>query len=439
MLNSAIIEVIIGLIFVYSLTSIIVTQINTVITSILNTRARHLKAGLDDLITDPVVRAKLMAHPLIRLIPPAIQPSDVISAQSAQQATSESEPKRVSWIPPELFSQALLDILSANAAIDLYAPLEQTIEVSLAGSEKAQMREMLRQLQGSGIGVVEFRNAIGKLADPRDRGAMITALSRVDQMRQDLQANNDKSRLIPLLEGIRYIEDVTFRKALETLLASARSLEEAEAKIEFWFNARMDQLSELYRRRMGFLSLIVGTLLVITFNIDSLYVARSLWDDPALRAAIAASAQESVNSGQLQQQLQQSQDAMQFTPTPDATGAIDANAQVIDPRAEAIGEIINQSRTASDSIFTLLNLRLPVGWDYETIAAGCPQADLIPDPCTETRNLWNLLPGNNADWFGILISKVLGWIVTIVAISQGAPFWFDLLNRIARGRSSQNF
>lgn len=160
MLNSAIIEVIIGLIFVFSLASIIVTQINTVITSTLNTRARHLKAGLEDLITDPVVRLKLMAHPLIRLIPPQVQPSDVISAQTAEQATVESQPKRINWIPAELFSQALLDILSANAAIDLYAPLERVIETSLSGSEKAQMREMLRQLQGSGIGVVEFRNAI---------------------------------------------------------------------------------------------------------------------------------------------------------------------------------------------------------------------------------------------------------------------------------------
>ncbi|MDL1899565.1 hypothetical protein FBR02_02220 [Anaerolineae bacterium CFX9] len=435
MLNSAIIEVIIGLIFVFSLASIIVTQINTVITSTLNTRARHLKAGLEDLITDPVVRLKLMAHPLIRLIPPQVQPSDVISAQTAEQATVESQPKRINWIPAELFSQALLDILSANAAIDLYAPLERVIETSLSGSEKAQMREMLRQLQGSGIGVVEFRNAIGKLADPRDRGAMVNALSRVEQMRQDLQANNEKSRLIPLLEGIRYIEDTTFRKAMETLLASARSLEEAEAKIEFWFNARMDQLSELYRRRLGILSLLVGMLLTVTFNIDSLYLARSLWDDPALRAAIAATAQQSIDSGRLQQQLQQSQEALQFAP--DTQGTFDANAQAADPRAEAIGDTFNQVRTVSDSLFSLLNLRLPVGWDYIEIAAGCPQTDLIPDPCTETRNLWNLLPGNNPDWMGILVAKILGWLVTIVAISQGAPFWFDLLNRIARGRSTQ--
>jgi hypothetical protein len=435
MLNSAIIEVIIGLIFVFSLASIIVTQINTVITSTLNTRARHLKAGLEDLITDPVVRLKLMAHPLIRLIPPQVQPSDVISAQTAEQATVESQPKRINWIPAELFSQALLDILSANAAIDLYAPLERVIETSLSGSEKAQMREMLRQLQGSGIGVVEFRNAIGKLADPRDRGAMVNALSRVEQMRQDLQANNEKSRLIPLLEGIRYIEDTTFRKAMETLLASARSLEEAEAKIEFWFNARMDQLSELYRRRLGILSLLVGMLLTVTFNIDSLYLARSLWDDPALRAAIAATAQQSIDSGRLQQQLQQSQEALQFAP--DTQGTFDANAQAVDPRAEAIGDTFNQVRTVSDSLFSLLNLRLPVGWDYIEIAAGCPQTDLIPDPCAETRNLWNLLPGNNPDWMGILVAKILGWLVTIVAISQGAPFWFDLLNRIARGRSTQ--
>jgi hypothetical protein len=30
------------------------------------------------------------------------------------------------------------------------------------------------------------------------------------------------------------------------------------------------------------------------------------------------------------------------------------------------------------------------------------------------------------DW----LVKVLGWLVTGLAVSLGAPFWFDLLNRV---------
>jgi hypothetical protein len=182
---------------------------------------------------------------------------------------------------------------------------------------------------------------------------------------------------------------------------------------------------------------------------------------------VALAAQDAVSSGQLQTQIQEAQAVVQSTPTPtpepvevmpapeevnDAAGAatiatpvptlaFSANAQVT-PRVEVeptvtIPDLIEEVSTVSDTVFTLLNLRLPMGWDYQPIAAGCPSpATLIPDPCAESRNLWNYLPGNNPNWVTNVLVKVLGWFVTVIAISQGAPFWFDLLNRIATGRRS---
>ncbi|MGQ9907276.1 MAG: hypothetical protein ACUVS2_00435 [Candidatus Flexifilum sp.] len=466
MLNSAIVEVIIGLIFVFSLASVIVTQINGVITSIFNTRARHLKAGIEDMLTDPVVRTKFLAHPLIRMISPEITPDQRLSAQAAESAAS-SEPQRVTSIPPALFSQALIDVISATASIVLYAGLQEVIERDLDGGEKAQMRELLRRLQAGGIGIQEFRNAINDIDNARKRLNLVQALGRVEAMRNDLQSNNESSKLIPLMEGLRYIENQFFRKGMETLLAPARTLPEASAKIEFWFSARMEQLSQQYRRKMAQLSLAVGLVLTMIFNIDALYIARTLWDDPALRAAVALAAQDAVSSGQLQTQIQEAQAVVQSTPTPtpepvevmpapeevnDAAGAatiatpvptlaFSANAQVT-PRVEVqptvtIPDLIEEVSTVSDTVFTLLNLRLPMGWDYQPIAAGCPSpATLIPDPCAESRNLWNYLPGNNPNWVTNVLVKILGWFVTVIAISQGAPFWFDLLNRIATGRRS---
>jgi hypothetical protein len=81
---------------------------------------------------------------------------------------------------------------------------------------------------------------------------------------------------------------------------------------------------------------------------------------------------------------------------------------------------------------SLLALRLPIGWEF-TAQSTC-QPNTIENPCGNLRNLWNVGPANNADWLGWLIRKVVGWALTVIAIAQGAPFWFDLLNRIARGR-----
>ena len=37
---------------------------------------------------------------------------------------------------------------------------------------------------------------------------------------------------------------------------------------------------------------------------------------------------------------------------------------------------------------------------------------------------------------GITWRTIVGWLITIAAISLGAPFWFDLLGKIAHLRAS---
>ena len=48
---------------------------------------------------------------------------------------------------------------------------------------------------------------------------------------------------------------------------------------------------------------------------------------------------------------------------------------------------------------------------------------------------WESLPSGYLDWFKTL----LGWLITTAAVSLGAPFWFDLLGKVAnlRGSGSQ--
>jgi hypothetical protein len=39
----------------------------------------------------------------------------------------------------------------------------------------------------------------------------------------------------------------------------------------------------------------------------------------------------------------------------------------------------------------------------------------------------------NLRWF---LTKIVGWLLTAIAISLGAPFWFDMLNKIIIVRST---
>ena len=63
-----IIQVAIGILFVFSLLSILVTQMNTFIGNLLNWRAKNLKEGVLLLIGDKELQAKILAHPLIQLV-----------------------------------------------------------------------------------------------------------------------------------------------------------------------------------------------------------------------------------------------------------------------------------------------------------------------------------------------------------------------------------
>ncbi|MBK9123939.1 MAG: hypothetical protein IPM16_12610 [Chloroflexi bacterium] len=63
MFNTAILELLIGLVFIYSLTAILVTQINTLLTNARNLRAQNLKEGLIEMVGDRTLQAEILSIP----------------------------------------------------------------------------------------------------------------------------------------------------------------------------------------------------------------------------------------------------------------------------------------------------------------------------------------------------------------------------------------
>lgn len=441
MFDSPIVTVIFGLIFIFSLLSVLVTQINTLIASVLNWRGRHLKAGISLLLTDPFIRAKFLAHPLIRLVPAVVQPNAQM-AESDAEAVADSAAQKVDWIPAEMFSGVLLDILNSNAENKLFGLANEACERMLNGVEKAQMREMLRRYQHGGITLANLTQFVAtSVSDPADQAALLKALEPIGKIRQSAGTTDEGSRLLPVLAGIDEINDESMRTALQTLVGPSHSLEEAQARLESWFNSSMDRLSTSYRRRMAWVSVLAGIGLALLLNADTLHMGRTLWTDPALRQALTTAADVAVSSGSLQASIERSQQnqASQLPPTaeatPDAAGPVtfDANAQAPSSGQPSNADLIFQvGYTFQD----LIELRLPMGWTFEPVEGGCPQPNIIPDPCSNGRNLWLLLPLGNPAWFTDLLIKAVGIAITVIAIAQGAPFWFDLLGRIARGRAN---
>ncbi len=443
----AIIQVAIGLIFVFSLLSILATTINGVVSNMLKWRAEYLKKGLIELLTDPEIQAQFLAHPLIKMVEAEmITPDETdnpADARAMAAQMSSAKVTNVSWITPQTFAQVLTSLLTEKADLTLYGPLLTAINDLPESPQKFHLLDLAFGLQSAGIGLPEMRAAIQAL--PMGiQAPLLNALQPIEERRKEAQLNDnsDSSRLLPLLEGLRRVNDDAFRRALKVIVASAQTLDEAQKNLENWFDESMNIVTDLYKRRLVMFSLIIGLLLTVLLNADTLQMAKALWDDPALRTAITTAASDAINSGQLEQQINQ----LPATAVPTAQSTPDAasGTNVIPPGESVAAPAPTSTSPTNDELAqqfqatlnTLVNLNLPIGWESTPIVGGCDQGAKNPVECTSMRNLWLFDPANNPDWLGLIARKVIGVIVTVIAIMQGAPFWFDLLQRLVRGGSS---
>jgi len=441
MLDIPILEVIIGMIFIYSLLSILVTQVNTVIATVFKLRARHLRDGITELIQDPELAAKLLTHPLVRLVNSNITPHTAMTLPN--QRLSEDEARRmikgtvnaVTWINPKTFTNVLVNLLRVDSDRELFGALLDIVDGMPNTPERRRLRLLINQLMETGEGLDELREVIAGMHEAVYREALTQALDAIDD--EIGQLGVDTSNTVSLKAGLRKLTDPFLRTALETILTTSKTLEHAETQIMDWFNEQMDRTSSAYKRSMGMLSLFVGLLIAVVLNVDTLHIARTLWEDPALRTQIEQIASQ-TDLVALNRQAQQA-----------AMDAENVNEETIE---DIVTDIVEASNAALDTINTLFGLRLPLGWRLNPVDTSAPlvldsDGDGEPDsPAVEGEytaaqttllqdagNLWNYIPGNSPYWLSLVLAKLLGLLTTGIAIAQGAPFWFNLLNQLTRG------
>lgn len=171
------------------------------------------------------------------------------------------------------------------------------------------------------------------------------------------------------------------QKSLQILIDTAgNDVNQAIANIEDWYTAMTDRVSGWYKRHTQLVAFCMAAALTVAGNFDSVAIGKSLMLNESLRNkvvenALALNAQNpTANSHQCSS----------------------------DPESAQCRDWLN------GQLMTLQNLGMPVGWQN----ASCPQG----------------LAG--------FTEKLLGWLMTIIAVSLGAPFWFDLLNKFVNIRST---
>jgi len=168
------------------------------------------------------------------------------------------------------------------------------------------------------------------------------------------------------------------RMMLSAIDTSKGELDRAQANLEAWFNSAMDRLSGQYRRRSQLWILILSLIVSVAVNANTLTIIERLSADPALRQTLVEQAQQTT-----------------------------ASADAGSPASQ------------------LNEMGLPLGWaEGWPGPGGNPQAK-VPDAGAGWGWLWYYL-----------LHPIIGLLLTAFAVSLGAPFWFDALNKFIAMRST---
>ena len=410
---AAIVEVIVGIIFVYILLSILVTETNSLLSRATRLRSRNLRNTLDGIIQDPVMRAKVYTHPLIQLVKaePVLPNQRITEAEAGKIAAGPIG--SVDWIEPATFVDVVLKTVKVESDQQMFGDLLNIIDGMPAGPERRGLRLMVNRVMSTGQGMTELRQSLRYVQQRQVRSALTDVLNQIDDQigQLGLQPSNDAS----LMAGVLQNENPYFRSALSAVMASAQSVDEVRSNLENWFNSAMTRASTSYAAKMKTLSVFVALAIALAVNVDTLHIARTLWEDPIRREQISSEVSFSIQSGQLKSEVNDAaEDDQGFT-------ASQAQTEI------GAEDVIGAGAELANRLQDIQSLRLPIGWFMENVGIYSSDHPVRSNP----NNLWNYLPENNPDgWAMLLLGKLFGIAATVIAAAQGAPFWFGIVNRI---------
>ncbi|MBS4095387.1 MAG: hypothetical protein KGZ83_00945 [Sulfuricella sp.] len=203
-----------------------------------------------------------------------------------------------------------------------------------------------------------------------------------NQVLQGAKINPELRRTLTLLS------DCAANKVAQTISEKSpkpSELDHLVGEITTWYDQATDRFSGWYKRQLQYITLAIAAILCGILNADTAAITQALANNATLRASVAAYAEGYAKSN------------------PTITDAKPAQDQ---PEKTAEAKITQDIQTISQTVGQLDKLGIPLGWKQ--------------------------CPAGFAEW----LLKIFGLLVTILAVSLGAPFWFDLLGRFVNIRAA---
>jgi len=385
-LSSPVIDLAIGLTFVFGVTAALSSFITELIARLIGLRGAYLLSGLRELVDGGeevnLGNAKTDYGKMKKIMLTA-------AAQATEPPDNEPPSPPPDNEPPSSMTSALLGgpILSNQGIAGSFYTRNITLARSTGtgrlpkmtpgpqpapdaqparGLQFAKLWSQLRSLP-SYISAKSFADAVIDLVVPS-----ATRQTTMDVIQQQVNAMPD-SPLKPQLQAL--------------VKEASGDVNRFRTSVEKWYDDHMDRVSGWYKRHVAKITLAAGAIIVVLLNLNALTIGRTLYTESAVSAAVSAVAAKAApsscsNSSTSQQCLA------------DLEGQLSA--------AAAAG--------------------LPVGWG--TVRAcrehgiGCNWLD--------QRGIFS--PYGSSGWQLVLV--LVGFVIMIISLVPGAQFWFGLLTKL---------
>jgi len=400
MFGSEILETAIGLVFVYLMFSLVCSGVKEWIHYLLNVRSKSLEEEIRRMLTNSDLVDAIYNHDLV---------GD--SGQSGifkkllglgGPTTPEGDKKvvpikagnaKLTSISPDSFAEALLDCITSAAASK--------------GKSKAA-----DQLFDS------IKKGIEQIVNKEVRNVLLNLLNKASSEEKELK----------------------------------KRVEEAVQVVEKWYENSMGKLSAWYRKKSKQLIFVTALVLVVTYNVDSIMIVKMLSQDPAIRTTVLFEAEKL--SSQQQDYMKYRSEPKKLAPaavsveaapgtasteTGTAPSTETGTAPSTEPSTETTAENESTPGNAGKELMTTEKLfeeveqlkaqlrasSLPLGW----VKRDESSKTTVTDP--------RVVPVRD-DYLG-WIYKIIGLMISLMAISIGAPFWFDILKKMLDLRKNRFF
>lgn len=383
-------DVVIGLIFIYLLFSLFVSIVNEMIVSFFQIRGKELQFFIYQMV-GPFFLKKIYTN------------SKIIN---------------LSRKSPRILGKRILDIKKPEAPTEKDG-LKGVLPTELSAENFAQ------------IFIEEFQEHIKHLKIDQNQ--------RLDkQFEKVILSENDCWTLECYLKN-----NPDLKQLYKLVEKSNNSLTVLEYNLINWYQEMEVSMSDWYKRKLRWFLFFLGFIITIAFNVDSIEIFKTLKNNPQARAAVVQQAEAYVATHKIDEQGSIIQLDTNGALLPDSTGldsvavksTLDFRLYIdkiktackSEPNCDLVTlKANNPTIFKLDSTYTKLDelinndinqvsAILGLGWDFEKFKEK------------KDAGVWDYICHFFSQWSFL---GFIGWIITSIAISMGAPFWFDLLRKV---------